>query len=253
MTLTSMLVNSALKGLTRLRRTPFHIVVGRPFCLRASETRATRQVRQEMVDEIMYQIAALLPPAYRGYYNDLAAATESHLHFPATSESNLRRAQGRQECNSVTWTITPFAQSSRRCSMAFLPLEPEDQKLIAAAADVLRRNYHPARHSVGAAVLCGSGRIYVGINVEACGYGPCAEPIAIGTALTNGERDILACVAVCRQGDAYAVLSPCGNCRQLLLDYAPEAMVIFDNDGPVVKAPARELLPGAYRSDFDNA
>ncbi len=134
--------------------------------------------------------------------------------------------------------------------MAFLPLDAKDHELIAAAREVLRRNYHPARHSVGAAVLCGSGRIYVGVNVEACGYGPCAEPIAIGAAISNGEREFLACVAVCMVGDEYPVLSPCGNCRQLLLDYAPEAMVIFDNDGQVVKARAVELLPGAYRSDF---
>lgn len=136
--------------------------------------------------------------------------------------------------------------------MRFLPLAPEDQRLIEAARDVLRRNYHPVRHSVGAAVLCASGRIYTGINVEACGYGPCAEPIAIGAAFTNGERDVLAIVAVCKRGDEYPVLSPCGNCRQLLLDYAPEAMVILDADGEVVKTEARNLLPGAYLSGFDD-
>jgi cytidine deaminase len=136
--------------------------------------------------------------------------------------------------------------------MSFLPLAPEDQPLIEAAREVLQRNYHPARHSVGAAVLCASGRIYPGINVEACGYGPCAEPIAIGTALTNGERELLAIVAVCKEGDEYPVLSPCGNCRQLLIDYAPEAMVIFNNDGQVVKTQARNLLPGAYLSNFDS-
>jgi cytidine deaminase len=136
--------------------------------------------------------------------------------------------------------------------MSFLTLVPKDHELIQAAAEVLQRNYHPARHSVGAAVLCASGRIYTGINVEACGYGPCAEPIAIGAAFTNGEREIVAIVAVHKGGDAYPVLSPCGNCRQLLVDYAPEAMVIFNNDGQVVKTQARNLLPGAYLSDFDD-
>ncbi len=135
----------------------------------------------------------------------------------------------------------------------FVPLDPEDQELIAAATDVLRRNYHPVRHTVGAAVLCSSGRIYTGINVEACGYGPCAEPIAIGAALSNGERDIRAIVAVCKQGDAYPVLSPCGNCRQLLVDYAPDAMVIVSHEGAVVKARARHLLPAPYVSDFAEA
>jgi len=137
--------------------------------------------------------------------------------------------------------------------MKFLSLGPEDERLIQAAREVLRRNYRPPRHTVGAAVLCPSGRIYTGVNVEACGYGPCAEPIAVGTAFSNGERGILAIVAVCRRGEEYPVLSPCGNCRQLVVDYAPEAMVIFDNDGKVMKTQARNLLPGAYLSCFDDA
>jgi len=134
--------------------------------------------------------------------------------------------------------------------MGFEPIDSEDRKLIEAAWDVLQRNYHPERHSVGAAVLCPNGRIYRGVNVEACGYGPCAEPIAIGAAITSGERTFLAIVAVHREQDGYRVLSPCGNCRQLLVDYAPDAFVIFSENGTVLKARARDLLPGAYNSRF---
>ena len=68
-------------------------MVGQPFYLRADGVKVTRQVRQQMADEIMYQLAALLPPAYRGHYADLDAATETYLRFPATAESNLRYAQ----------------------------------------------------------------------------------------------------------------------------------------------------------------
>jgi hypothetical protein len=46
-----------------------------------------------MADEMMYQIAALLPPSYRGLYSDLDAATETYLRFPPGSESNLLHAQ----------------------------------------------------------------------------------------------------------------------------------------------------------------
>jgi 1-acyl-sn-glycerol-3-phosphate acyltransferase len=80
------------RNLARLRRTDFHIVVGQPFYLDAGGVRVTRQVRQQMADEIMYQMAALLPPDYRGVYSDLAAATETYLRFPPGVESNLRRA-----------------------------------------------------------------------------------------------------------------------------------------------------------------
>ena len=137
--------------------------------------------------------------------------------------------------------------------MKSLPLEPEDEKLIEAARDVLRRNYVAERHTVGAAVLCRSGRVYTGINLEACGYGPCAEPVALGAAFTQGERDVVGIVAVGRRAEQYVVLSPCGNCRQLLVDYAPEAMVILSESGEVLKARARDLLPAAYVSDSGRA
>jgi 1-acyl-sn-glycerol-3-phosphate acyltransferase len=80
------------QSISHLRRTDMHIAVGQPFYLAPPEARVTRQVRQQMMDEIMYQMAALLPPAYRGVYSDLASATETYLHFPPGSESNLRRA-----------------------------------------------------------------------------------------------------------------------------------------------------------------
>jgi 1-acyl-sn-glycerol-3-phosphate acyltransferase len=78
-------------NLSHLKRTDFHVVVGNPFYLTA-EGRVTREMRQQMTDEIMYQIAALLPPDYRGHYSDLSAATETYLRFPDLIESNLQRA-----------------------------------------------------------------------------------------------------------------------------------------------------------------
>ena len=69
------------ENLRRLRRSDFHIVVGEPFYADAGGVKVTRQVRRQIVDEIMYQMAALLPPAYRGVYSDLNAATEKYLTF----------------------------------------------------------------------------------------------------------------------------------------------------------------------------
>jgi len=69
-------------NLPRLQRTDFHVVVGQPFYLDPGGVRVTRQVRRQVVDEIMYQVAALLPPAYRGVYCDLTAATQAYLRFP---------------------------------------------------------------------------------------------------------------------------------------------------------------------------
>lgn len=131
-------------------------------------------------------------------------------------------------------------------------IEPQYQILFDAAAEVLQKNYHPLKHSVGAAVLCASGEIYKGVNLESSGHGVCAEPIALGAAVSNGEREISAVVAVANRGNGYIVLSPCGNCRQMLLDYAPEAVVIYSDADGVKKAKAKQLLPGAYIApDFD--
>jgi len=66
---------------SRLRRLDFHVVVGEPFVLDARGRKVTRDVRQQMADEIMYQLAALLPPRYRGAYADLNRATQHYLHF----------------------------------------------------------------------------------------------------------------------------------------------------------------------------
>lgn len=73
----------------RLRRTDFRIVVGQPFYLDARGSKVTQAVRHAMVDEMMYQIAALLPVDYRGVYTNIETATEHYLHFPEGSASNL--------------------------------------------------------------------------------------------------------------------------------------------------------------------
>jgi 1-acyl-sn-glycerol-3-phosphate acyltransferase len=78
----------------RLRRTDFHITVGDPFYLDDRGRRVDAAVRQQMVDEIMYQLAALLPAANRGVYADLEAASDEYLRFPPESTNHLRRARG---------------------------------------------------------------------------------------------------------------------------------------------------------------
>ncbi|MBM3144642.1 MAG: 1-acyl-sn-glycerol-3-phosphate acyltransferase [Chloroflexi bacterium] len=69
------------QNLSRLRRTDFNIRVGKPFLLDPGGARVTRAVREEMRDEIMYQLAELLPPAYRGEYADVSKATQKYLRF----------------------------------------------------------------------------------------------------------------------------------------------------------------------------
>ncbi|OPZ31412.1 MAG: Blasticidin-S deaminase [Lentisphaerae bacterium ADurb.BinA184] len=130
--------------------------------------------------------------------------------------------------------------------MKYVELDAVDRRLIRAASEVLARNYRDPRHTVGAAVLCASGRIYAGVNVESCGYGPCAEPIAIGRAISDGEREITCIVAVGGATPPHKVMSPCGNCRQLIIDYAPDCWVILTHKGRARKVKAGDLIPDAY-------
>jgi 1-acyl-sn-glycerol-3-phosphate acyltransferase len=67
-------------NLKHLKRTDFHVNVGKPFYLNVHGTRVTHDVRQQMVDEVMGQIAALLPVEYRGEYASLGA-TPGYLQF----------------------------------------------------------------------------------------------------------------------------------------------------------------------------
>jgi 1-acyl-sn-glycerol-3-phosphate acyltransferase len=69
------------QNLLCLRRTDFYFVVGEPFYLDTKGIKVTRPIRQQIVDEIMYQLAALLPPENRGVYADLDLATENFLRF----------------------------------------------------------------------------------------------------------------------------------------------------------------------------
>lgn len=133
--------------------------------------------------------------------------------------------------------------------MKWLPVDADDRALVEAAAEVIRANYEHPRHTVGAAVRGVSGAVYVGVNVESCGYGPCAEPIAIGAAVAAGEREFETIVAVAGKAGG-SVLPPCGNCRQLLVDYAPNAHVILTRNGKLAKLRAGDLIPQAYRN-FD--
>ncbi len=69
------------ENIKKLRRTDFHIRVGEAFYLDARGERVTSEVRQKMVDEMMYQLAKLLPEKYRGVYADLENATEKYIRF----------------------------------------------------------------------------------------------------------------------------------------------------------------------------
>ncbi len=90
------------RKLVRLRWTHFYIRVGNPFRVAANGSLRDRDVRQEITDEIMYQIAALLPPYYRGYYCEMGQARVTYLRFEEGVTSNLLRTQETDQLNQAS-------------------------------------------------------------------------------------------------------------------------------------------------------
>jgi cytidine deaminase len=130
--------------------------------------------------------------------------------------------------------------------MEYIEVDAEDLRLVEAARDVIKRNFEDEKYTVGSAVLCQSGKIFVGVNIDTCGFGPCAEPVALGAAICNGERKFLTIVAVGGPHRNYGVMLPCGNCRQLLTDHAPDIMVIIEYQNQPVKVKLCDLLPFGF-------
>ena len=124
------------------------------------------------------------------------------------------------------------------------------QSLVREAVAASRRAVAPySKFHVGAALLTRDGTVIRGANVESVSYGLtcCAERIALFKALTEGHKDFAA-VAIVAQN---AKTAPCGACRQLLAEYAPDARVfVADSRRPAKfrEFTVDQLLPEAFRS-----
>ncbi|PQQ38842.1 cytidine deaminase [Photorhabdus luminescens] len=134
-------------------------------------------------------------------------------------------------------------------------LKEEDVSLLEAARAAIISRYKPDWHVVGAALRLRSGEIVTGVHLEANvgRIAVCAEAIAIGRAVTEyGSADIDTVVAVYHSRDgAINIVSPCGMCRELISDYAPQAMVLIqDEELNCVKRPIMDLLPAKYQRNI---
>jgi cytidine deaminase len=116
-----------------------------------------------------------------------------------------------------------------------------DEQLLACADAVAQRAYAPySNFQVGCAVLTRDGQVIEGVNVENAAYplGVCAERTAVARAVAEGHRpgDFVA---------AAITASPCGGCRQWLLEMGV-GRVVFRSGGRVVTMTPRELLPESF-------
>jgi cytidine deaminase len=118
-----------------------------------------------------------------------------------------------------------------------------DEELYERARAAAARAYAPySNFLVGAALLGRDGRIWEGVNVENASYslGVCAERAAIARAVSDAGR---------RPGDFEAIAitaSPCGGCRQWLVEFRLDRVVYADNDGRIVTRTPDDLLPDTF-------
>ena len=118
----------------------------------------------------------------------------------------------------------------------------QDEQLLARAEAIATRAYAPySRFHVGAAALTTDGQIVEGVNVENAAYplGICAERAALGRAVAEGYRP----------GDLEAVAitaSPCGGCRQWLIEFRVGRVIYRNTEGEVVTRSADDLLPDTF-------
>lgn len=108
----------------------------------------------------------------------------------------------------------------------------EDLKFLMEAAEEARKlSYSPySQFSVGAAILTKSNKIYTGCNIENAAYpaGMCAERTAVFKAFSEGEREFEA-IAITggKEGEAGRFCSPCGSCRQVLVELCGEELQVL--------------------------
>ena len=118
-----------------------------------------------------------------------------------------------------------------------------DRELHERAQAAAERAYAPySNFLVGAALLDRDGRVWEGVNVENASYplGVCAERAAIARAVSEAGR---------RPGDFEAIAitaSPCGGCRQWLVEFRLDRVVYTDNHGAMVTRAPDDLLPDTF-------
>ena len=117
-----------------------------------------------------------------------------------------------------------------------------DRELYERAVAAAPNAYAPySSFEVGAALLLRDGRVVTGVNVENASYplGICAERAALARAVAEGARP----------GDVEAIgitASPCGGCRQWLLEFGLDR-VVFDHEGELLVRTPAELVPDSFR------
>jgi cytidine deaminase len=124
---------------------------------------------------------------------------------------------------------------------------PTGRELREAAAGAMAHAYAPySDFRIGAALLSADGLVFTGCNVENSAYpvGTCAERGALAAAVVAGHRSFAQLAIVT---DAEEPTSPCGMCRQALMEFAPNLQVTsYTTSGAEARWSLADLLPHPF-------
>ena len=129
------------------------------------------------------------------------------------------------------------------------------RQLIDKAHEARAASYSPySGIAVGAALLCSSGRIYLGANIENASYSPtvCAERVAFFKAVNAGEREFVAIAVVGAKADEEpsCEFPPCGVCRQVMSEFCgPDFVVLLGTKEKYEIIPLADLMPHSFTKD----
>jgi len=123
-----------------------------------------------------------------------------------------------------------------------------NKELVRLAQEIKEKAYAPySGFRVGAALLTGDGKVFLGVNIENASFGAtnCAERTAIFKAVSEGEKSIKA-IAVASDSDDFVF--PCGICRQVIEEFgdADTKIICSRKDGEYEVYTLKELLPHAF-------
>ena len=123
--------------------------------------------------------------------------------------------------------------------------KPADAELISTAVSM--QGGPPYSHFPWACLLCSDGAVFTGCNVENAAYGStlCAERTALVKAVSEGRTGGFTAIAIAGRGSDFCW--PCGACRQMLFEFAPQLRVLaVRGDGAFQSAPLSTLLPCGF-------
>ena len=126
------------------------------------------------------------------------------------------------------------------------PFLMTDEQLLQLANDIRGSAYAPySGFKVGAALLCADGTVFTGINIESATFTPsvCAERTAFFKAISEGYTDFVKIAVTCDK----EYCSPCGVCRQVMVEHAPDLEILLGNpQGTFKRMTIKELLPESF-------